>query len=241
MRPLAIAALLALPLAARADPVGFTFSFNLDQATYSTTWGPGPVFLDVQVAPDGSGFSINHGSATAAFTAVPGAGVTVDNPGGGSSANVSLGPVTFTAQPGGPAFHFGFLAELTGKLHITDTASGDEADLAVSLGFSGSVGPLGDSYSIAVIGPPFPGVPIGGHDYTAGYAPLAFGSGGAGLLADVFVDWPRYQGPIPDYTPVPEPSALLLGAAGLLGMAWRVRRREGEAPAEPPSMPEGPA
>jgi hypothetical protein len=216
--------LLALPVAARGETVGFTYSFKVDSDSNSTVSGPGPIYLDPQVTGGGSGFRINDGRDIVTFGVKSGTG-TAGMPlfSGGVSGDIALGHASFGPGPGGAAFKFGFTTKFTGTVHIKDGGSGASADVPVTLAFSGVVSSRGDSYAYSVTGPALPGVTIGKHFYSLQFPSTPVSMGGTDLKATVVVDAGKKPGPVP----TPEPSSLLLGGLGLLTLGrvvWQKRR-----------------
>jgi hypothetical protein len=242
MRLLALALLLFVLPVAYAGPVDFTYEFSVQPDSYSQTWGPGPIYLNAEVAGDGSGFTIDQGNYLTTFTAQLSGSATATPFGPssyGPSATIPIGQ--FSISPGSLnlPFNFGFSAYLAATLKITDTASGDSASFGVPLYINGT----SDGWHMfSASGPDSGGVWLGGHYYTVvgqggqEFTPDGPVTANLDLLLDFYgppagTDTPTggegeaANGPL---TGAPEPSSLLLAGLGLFALARAVRRGQPE-------------
>jgi hypothetical protein len=232
----ALATLLALTAAGRAEPLDFTYQLRIDAGNLAA-YGPGPIHLSLPVADDGTGFMVDYGTGSIAFTV--GGPFTQSVPDPGWAILSSLGNLTFTPTPAGPAGTFSFYASLYGSLTITDNGSGEVGLLPLTLYLNGTVGPDGEAFTYATAS--YAEVVLGGRAYGVNpeddavldttLNPLEVGTfiyaypiqdtggwdsiGGDGTVSDTLS---------PQEAPEPSSLALLgLGGLGLLG--WRHRRR----------------
>ena len=225
------------PGTARADLVGFSYSWNIAGGDLNA-FGPGPLSLNQTVSPDGSSVNVNYGGGNTTLTvAGPGTGSTT--PGGvdfssATPAVISLATLTTPALTG-LVGNFTFSAGNIFTLHLTDTASGQSGDLNISGSVNGNVSPSGTSVGLSAFGDFLQSVTLGGHVYTVdalntlpdstpGDDPVSF-------VAQVYIDRPdpTLLPPLNDgggAIHAPEPSSLFLAgfALSLLGGATLRKR-----------------
>jgi hypothetical protein len=233
LRPyLALLALAALsPAPARGDMVNFSYAWSFGD-TFLSAFGQGPISLNSSISPDGSAFTVDHGSGTATLTlAAPGtsSAATGDTP-----LSIPVGTLSVAASDK-PAGNFSYSAAFNLTLRVTDTASGQFGDLTLAGAINGNVSPKGSDASAA--GYALPGgqtVLLGGHTYTAGFItdptdPISPGAAPVVFKVGLFIDAAGVPVVIPgDGGPksqnAPEPSTLALGACALALCGLRLTR-----------------
>ena len=213
--PLLTVAVLFGPTVARADPITFSYSWDVDKSVF--TGGTGTVALATETP--GTNTPVAPGSP--AF--VHGARVTTDSTTAGSDT---------------------FSGTFTLTMHLTDDASQAHADLGFTGTVSGTLTPTSADLKINFDnpGPPLNSpftrtVTLGNNDYTVtlaptlGYIMAPSPKGQASIDAQVAVA-PHTQGGgggTPPPTQTPEPASLVLGATAVLGFAarrlWQRRSR----------------
>jgi hypothetical protein len=197
--PLLTVAVLFGPTAARADPITFSYSWDIDKSVFKG--GTGSSTLALATEPDGTGVAVSPGSP--AF--VHGAKVTTDS--------------TVTSPPDS------FTGSFTMTMHLTDDASHASQDLTFSATVSGGLTKDTSGLSLKFDNPFTKTVTLGNNDYTVTMAPtLGFimaptPTGKAEIDAMVAVA-PHTGGGTPP-PQAPEPTSLVLGATAVLGFAAR--------------------
>src|SRR4051812_14950580 len=127
---------------ARAEPVAFSYSWSLGGGMLYAG-GAGPIHLSSSLSPDGTTLTTDFGSGTATARVAPG-GTALAVPGGEDywHPNTTAIPAALLSTTGlaaGSTGTFYFETSLELSLRLTDTASGESADLPVSSGWFGGV------------------------------------------------------------------------------------------------------
>ena len=240
-RVLLLVALALTPCAAKADPVGFSYSWSIAGGDVSAS-GPGPISLSQSVASNGSSVTTNYGSGFTTVTVAAG-GTASTTPGGAdffsaTPAALPLATLTTPAFPGPVGGIFTFSANNPFTLQLTDTASGQSGTLTLSGNTYGNLSKVGSTFGLSASGDPSQSVLLGGHRYSVDAVNSVADSGPGGdpasYFARVYIDRPAvvFFPPIFEgnggVASVPEPSSLLLAGSALSllgGAALRKRRR----------------
>jgi hypothetical protein len=214
------------PCVARADAVGFSYSWNIAGGDLSAS-GSGPISLSQTTAPDGSSVAVNYRGGTTTLT-VATAGTGSTTPGGAdfSSAIPAIIPLGTLTTPAltGPVGNFSFSANNSVTLNLTDTASGQTGTLTLAGSVYGNVSPDGTTLGVSASGGFWQTVTLGDHVYSVdavnSLPDTAPGNDPVSYVALVYIDRPA-----PDFFPplatdkgvesVPEPSSLLLAGCAL--------------------------
>jgi hypothetical protein len=197
-----LAALLLCAGGARAELISFGYSWGGTPSTPASAAAAGSVALSL--AADGSASAVGGGSPTF----IPGATFVT------TSTATDSAPDTFDVK-------YGL------SLHLTDTESGEFADLTFSGTLSGSLTATGSTLLAVFDNPLTRTAVLGAHAYTVTISPIFFdvpGPGGTPVQIGALVKADGNPGPVPQQTP--EPSSLLLAGLALpmVGAAWRRRR-----------------
>jgi hypothetical protein len=220
------------PCVARADPVGFSYSWSIAGGDLSAS-GPGPINLSQTTAPDGSSVTVNYGSGTTTLT-VATAGTASTTPGGADYFSASPAAIPLaTLTPLGAAGAFSFYASNTLTLNLTDTASGQSGSIPLVGSVFHDVSFTGPTLGLSAFTDSGQSLWLGGHVYSVGnvytQADLVPGMDPLSLVAQVYIDRPAPDNPVPVVASanLPEPSSLLLAGCALplwVGAALRKRR-----------------
>jgi hypothetical protein len=196
---------------ARAEMIDFSYSWTVQPSIIAGGTG----LVTIAAAQDGTG-SYDTTSATA--TSIPGANIT-------TSSAATTPPDTFPTTP------------FSLKLHLTDTTSGQAADLTFSGSVSGTLTSTSSQLTSTFNNPVSQKATLGNHVYAVTIDPILLNlpaptRGSVSINALVKVGTGDVKPPPPPTSHTPEPSALLLSATAVLGLVARrvVRRRRGRLP-----------
>lgn len=241
-RFLLCALLLALPASARAEPIGFAYEYFAVAGNINAS-GYGAIDVSSSASDDGQNLTVSFGGNRLDVAFASGKAVgTTDQGDFGPATRVPIGTVIFTpaALPGKGSFYFD--AYFDGVMKVTD-ASGESTELSLGLSVWGDTSPyVGASAAIwrNTFNPPV----LGGHAYEVYAGGDAILPGDNGELTGVLYADVSAGGPDAGYVPpyddssdgdplgdpipqsLPEPSSLLLGAAGLSLVALARLRRQ---------------
>jgi hypothetical protein len=212
------------PGAARAEMIGFSYS-----------WSMGPTSVYTGTNPD-TADGTSTGSVTFALQGDGIGGHSIGSP----AAKVAGATITTSSSGGGQFAADSYATSFSLTLHLTDQASGQSGDATFTASLSGTLTATSSELSAAFDSPVTRQLILGGHVYSVTIDPSlvhvpAPGSSDPGNIdALIRVVGATNSNEPPQVQDAPEPASLLTGAVGsALGLlAWMRRRRMAAQPAE---------